>query len=140
MISICFNINSIRARPHQLIHIRDNLDPDVIGLQETKVNDPDFHNDLISGSLSYSKISGNHFLLPYVFYSRSNERLTADLNTKGFGFNNTYNIDTNNSISYSSSLSFTDYNRTSSKDAEIANDKNNNTFTTSVGYNHAFSC
>lgn len=39
---VCFNINSIRARPHQLIHIRDNLDPDVIGLQETKVNDPDF--------------------------------------------------------------------------------------------------
>jgi len=39
---VCFNINSIRARPHQLIHIRDNLDTDVIGLQETKVNDPDF--------------------------------------------------------------------------------------------------
>ena len=39
---VCFNINSIRARPHQLIHIRDTLNPDVIGLQETKVNDPDF--------------------------------------------------------------------------------------------------
>ena len=39
---ISFNINSIRARPHQLIHIRDSLNPDVIGLQETKVNDPDF--------------------------------------------------------------------------------------------------
>lgn len=39
---VSFNINSIRARPHQLIHLRDTLDPDVIGLQETKVNDPDF--------------------------------------------------------------------------------------------------
>jgi exodeoxyribonuclease III len=39
---VSFNINSIRARPHQLLHIRDTIDPDVIGLQETKVNDPDF--------------------------------------------------------------------------------------------------
>ena len=39
---ISFNINSIRARPHQLIHLRDNLGPDVIGLQETKVDDPEF--------------------------------------------------------------------------------------------------
>ena len=34
---ISFNINSIRARPHQLIHLRDNLDPDVIGLQENLI-------------------------------------------------------------------------------------------------------
>ena len=39
---ISFNINSVRARPHQLIHLRDNLGPDVIGLQETKVDDPEF--------------------------------------------------------------------------------------------------
>ena len=44
---ISFNINSIRARPHQLIYLRDNLDPDVIGLQETKVNDPEFPLDVI---------------------------------------------------------------------------------------------
>src|SRR6056300_1487145 len=44
---ISFNINSIRARPHQLIHLRDNLDPDVIGLQETKVDDPEFPLDVI---------------------------------------------------------------------------------------------
>ena len=44
---ISFNINSIRARPHQLIHLRDTLDPDVIGLQETKVNDPDFPIEVI---------------------------------------------------------------------------------------------
>ena len=39
---VSFNINSIRARLHQLIHLRDTIDPDVIGIQETKVNDPDF--------------------------------------------------------------------------------------------------
>ena len=40
-------MNSIRARPHQLIHLRDTLDPDIIGIQETKVNDPEFPIDEI---------------------------------------------------------------------------------------------
>ena len=44
---VSFNINSIRARPHQLIHLRDTIDPDVIGIQETKVNDPEFPIDEI---------------------------------------------------------------------------------------------
>ena len=44
---VSFNINSIRARPHQLIHLRDTLNPDVIGIQETKVNDPEFPIDEI---------------------------------------------------------------------------------------------
>ena len=39
---VSFNINSIRARLHQIEYLRDSIDPDVIGLQETKVNDPDF--------------------------------------------------------------------------------------------------
>ena len=45
---ISFNINSIRARPHQIEYLRDSLDPDVIGLQETKVNDPEFPIDVIN--------------------------------------------------------------------------------------------
>ena len=45
---ISFNINSVRARPHQLIHLRDNLGPDVIGLQETKVDDPEFPMEVIN--------------------------------------------------------------------------------------------
>jgi len=39
---VSFNINSIRARLHQLIHLRNTFDPDVIGIQETKVDDPEF--------------------------------------------------------------------------------------------------
>lgn len=39
---ISFNINSIRKRMHQLIAIIDVFDPDVICLQETKVQDKDF--------------------------------------------------------------------------------------------------
>ena len=39
---VSFNINSIRARPHQLEFIRDTIKPDIIGLQETKVHDDEY--------------------------------------------------------------------------------------------------
>lgn len=39
---VSFNINGIRARQHQLEAIRDELVPDVMGLQETKVHDEQF--------------------------------------------------------------------------------------------------
>lgn len=42
MKAISFNINSIRSRLHQLQAVVDKHAPDFIGLQETKVNDPDF--------------------------------------------------------------------------------------------------
>lgn len=44
---VSFNINGIRARPHQLEAIRDRYDPDVIGLQETKVADAEFPREAI---------------------------------------------------------------------------------------------
>lgn len=39
---VSFNINGIRARQHQLEALRDIIDPEVIGLQETKVHDEQF--------------------------------------------------------------------------------------------------
>ena len=39
---ICFNINGLRARPHQLAALKDKYDPDIIALQEIKVSDEDF--------------------------------------------------------------------------------------------------
>lgn len=39
---VSFNVNGIRARPHQLEAVRDIIDPDVMGLQETKVHDDQF--------------------------------------------------------------------------------------------------
>lgn len=39
---VSFNINGVRARPHQLQAIQTMLDADVIGLQETKVHDEAF--------------------------------------------------------------------------------------------------
>ena len=96
-------------------------------------------SDLSSGSISYSKVMGKHFIIPYIYYSKSNERFTADLSTKGIGFNNSYNINKNNSVSYSSSFSTTEYNTTvANMDNEPAN-ADNEIYTTSIGYNFSFS-
>lgn len=45
---VSFNINGVRARPHQLEALKARQDPDVIGLQESKVQDQDFPLDAIS--------------------------------------------------------------------------------------------
>lgn len=39
---VSFNINGLRARPHQLAELIEKHQPDVIGLQETKVADDQF--------------------------------------------------------------------------------------------------
>ncbi len=39
---VSFNINGVRARPHQIEVLRSTLDPDIIGLQESKVADSEF--------------------------------------------------------------------------------------------------
>ena len=39
---ISFNINGLRARPHQLEKLREVYDPDLIAIQEIKVSDEDF--------------------------------------------------------------------------------------------------
>lgn len=44
---ISFNINGLRARPHQIEALIAKHDPDIIGLQETKVDDPQFPREHI---------------------------------------------------------------------------------------------
>lgn len=44
---VTFNINGIRARLHQIQALIDSHQPDLIGLQEIKVQDPDFPADAI---------------------------------------------------------------------------------------------
>lgn len=44
---VSFNINGVRARPHQLEAIRDELNPDILGLQETKVHDEQFPKEMV---------------------------------------------------------------------------------------------
>ena len=52
---ISFNINGLRARPHQLEAIIEKHQPDVIGFKKIKVSDEDFPYDLV-----------NHFRLPRI--------------------------------------------------------------------------
>lgn len=49
---VSFNINGIRARQHQLQALTDVINPDIIGLQETKVHDEAFPLDDVK-SLGY---------------------------------------------------------------------------------------
>lgn len=44
---VSFNVNSVRLRLHQLQAVIDKHQPDVIGLQETKVDDPVFPEEQI---------------------------------------------------------------------------------------------
>lgn len=44
---VSFNVNGVRARPHQLEALKEKYDPDVIGLQEIKVQDADFPREMI---------------------------------------------------------------------------------------------
>lgn len=46
---VSFNINGIRARQHQLEAVREVIDPDVMGLQETKVHDDQFPLENVEG-------------------------------------------------------------------------------------------
>jgi exodeoxyribonuclease III len=44
---VSFNVNSVRMRPHQLEALVQQHQPDIIGLQETKVQDHEFPIELI---------------------------------------------------------------------------------------------
>ena len=46
---ISFNVNGLRARPHQMEALVEQHQPDIIGLQETKVHDNEFPLEMISG-------------------------------------------------------------------------------------------
>jgi exodeoxyribonuclease-3 len=52
---VSFNTNSIRIRQHQLERLIENHQPDVIGIQETKVQDNDFPVEMIR-ELGYEAI------------------------------------------------------------------------------------
>jgi len=48
MLKVCsFNINGIRARPHQLEAVKARIDPDILGIQECKVADEEFPAELV---------------------------------------------------------------------------------------------
>jgi exodeoxyribonuclease-3 len=49
---VSFNTNGIRARAHQLQALKEKYDPDIIGIQETKVQDGEFPLEMVE-SLGY---------------------------------------------------------------------------------------
>lgn len=60
---VSFNINGLRARPHQLAAIVEKHQPDVIGLQETKVHDDMFLSKRSPGSAITSFITGRKAIM-----------------------------------------------------------------------------
>lgn len=60
---VSFNVNGIRARPHQLQRLVDLHDPDIIGLQETKVHDDAFPLEMVEAlgyQVSYHGQKGHY--------------------------------------------------------------------------------
>ncbi|MEO5342710.1 MAG: exodeoxyribonuclease III [Gammaproteobacteria bacterium SHHR-1] len=60
---VSFNVNGIRARPHQLERLLQLHDPDIIGLQETKVHDEAFPLEWAQGlgyAVSYHGQKGHY--------------------------------------------------------------------------------
>lgn len=58
MIIVSFNVNSVRLRLHQLKALVERYQPDVIGLQETKVVDEDFPVDAMTELGYHSAFAG----------------------------------------------------------------------------------
>ena len=95
-------------------------------------------SDIGSGSVSYSKVIGKHFLIPYAYYSRPNQKWFDDYNSLGMGFNNSYAINQNNSINYSASFSNTEYNKKLKNRADDPTKGNSDIYSGSIGYNFSF--
>ena len=96
-------------------------------------------SDIASGSISYSKVLGKNFLIPYMYYSRPNQRHFDDYISKGIGFNNSYNINKNNSINYSTSYSHTNYTGNAGNLIPNTSKQNSDLYSASIGYNLSFS-
>ena len=97
-------------------------------------------NDLASASVSYSKIIGQHYILPYAYYSKPNARNnTDDSITKGLGFSNNYIVDKNSSATYGFSYAKTVYDKVIRNEEESPEKKNSETYTGSIGYNYTLS-
>ena len=107
----------------------------------TQNKEPEGENDLAFGSLTYTKVKNKHFLMPYMFFSRPNQRHStpADSLTKGIGFNNTYGLNNTTNITYGSSYSSTVFNVKASNREDNVTRGNNEVYSSNIGYNYSFS-
>ena len=93
-------------------------------------------SDILSSSLSYFQILGNHYISPYVYVNSLNYRRQEDYKSVGLGFNNTYIFNEKNNINYSLGISDTVYNNNSK--FSTANESNSNVYSSSIRHNYNF--
>ena len=93
-------------------------------------------SDILSSSLSYFKILGNHYVSPYFYVNSLNYRRQEDYKSVGLGFNNTYIFNEKNNINYSLGISDTVYNNNSK--FSTANESNSNVYSSSIRHNYNF--
>jgi hypothetical protein len=91
-------------------------------------------NDVVSSSVSYFKVKDNHYISPYVFWTKPNYRKQADYDTMGLGINNTYIINEKNNLNYGLSYSDTSYVQNAAFDT--AADSDSGAYSSFVRYNH----
>ena len=94
-------------------------------------------NDILSTSLSYFKMFGNHYTSPYLYWTKPNYTGQEDYQSVGAGINNTLILNEKNNINYSLAFSDTVYN-TNSK-FPSANESNSNVYSSFVRHNYNLS-
>ncbi len=105
------------------------------GLDSTRMNKKmKGDSDVISSSISYFKILGNHYLSPYFYWSHPDYRKQEDYNSKGIGINNTFIINEKNNINYSLGFANTSYDN--NLIFSTANENNSDVYSSFLRYNY----
>ena len=107
-----------------------NLGLDINTINKKETGD----SDVISSSMSYFKVIGNHYISPYVYWNKLNYRKLADYDSLGLGINNTYIINEKNNLNYGFSFSDTNYVQTTIFDT--AKDNDNGTYLSFIRHNY----
>ena len=94
-------------------------------------------NDILSTSLSYFKMFGNHYTSPYLYWTKPNYTGQEDYQSVGAGINNTLILNEKNNINYSFAFSDTKYDTNSKFPA--AHESNSNVYSGFVRHNYNFS-
>ena len=93
-------------------------------------------SDVISSSLSYFKVLGDHYISPYVYWNKPNYRRQEDYQTLGVGINNTFILNEKNNFNYSIGYSDTHYEDNPTFDE--ANENNNSVYSSFIRHNFNF--
>ena len=91
-------------------------------------------SDVISSSISYFKILGNHYISPYFYWNHPDYRKQEDYNSKGVGINNTLIINEKNNINYSLGLATTSYD--DNLTFNTAKESNSDVYSSFLRYNY----